>query len=249
MSNINILSVATRAFFILSLSCLTCLIPNHPASALDSDPIDKEESPPKQANDPFQRTNRVVFKFNDKLYSWAIKPTAIAYKSVFPQKIRESVAKAAYNLAFPARFVNNILQRKGERADIEMKRFIINSTVGLGGFLDPAADCYGLDKPHEEDFGQTLALWGVGTGPFLMAPVLGPSDARDFIGYAVDKAMDPLEWIPMAIWVDPGVKAGNLVNSASLKLGTYEDFKASAIDPYISLRDAYLQHREYATQQ
>ena len=249
MRHIKELISEFRPMVILTLACLVCLISNSPALARNGDSGDKEESPAKQANDPFQGVNRGVFKLNDKVYSWAIKPVATVYASVFPRRFREGVEKAAYNFSFPARFVNNVLQHNGQQADIEMKRFLINSTIGMGGFFDPAADRFGLSKPHEEDFGQTLALWGVGSGPFLMTPVLGPSDARDFFGYAVDKAMDPMEWVPMAVWVDPTVKAGNLVNSASLKLGTYEDFKASALDPYISMRDAYLQHREYEIQQ
>lgn len=220
----------------------------NPAKAEDED--DREEIADKQAaKDPLEGLNRSIFKFNDKLYFWAVKPAAKAYAAVFPQNFREGVQKAAYNFEFPARFVNDLLQNKGDRADIEMKRFIINSTVGVVGFFDPAKACFGLTKPPEEDFGQTLAVWGVEPGPFLMAPLLGPSDTRDLFGYAVDKAMDPMEWVPMDVWVGPTVKAGKVLNSASLKLGTYESFKASAIDPYTSMRDAYLQHRQYEIEQ
>lgn len=251
MTYIKLLTVGFQCFLILMISCLACSIPDRSAFAGEGDTVVKEEpqSPVKQVDDPLQGVNRSVFHFNDKFYFWAVKPVAGVYASVFPQRFRDGVEKAVYNFAFPARFVNNLLQHNGERADIEMKRFIINSTVGMGGFFDPAQERYGLAKPPQEDFGQTLGVWGACSGPFLMAPVLGPSDARDFFGFVVDKAMDPMAWIPMDIWIGPVVKTGTYMNSASLKLGAYEDFKASAIDPYIAMRDAYLQHREYEIQQ
>ena len=217
----------------------------NPAFAWVGDDVENEATPAgPQVNDPLQGVNRSVFQFNDKLYFWAVKPAATVYASVVPKEQRENVKSAYDNFVTPARFVNDVLQHKGERADIEAKRFIINSTLGVGGLFDIAQSRFGMAKPPKEDFGQTLGAWGVETGPFLMVPVLGPSDARDLFGYAVDSAMDPLEWIPLAVWVNPTIKAGKIMNSASLKLGVYEDFKQSALDPYLSMRDGYLQHRE-----
>ena len=196
-------------------------------------------------SDPLEGANRAVFKFNDKLYFWALKPAAKVYSTCVPTKVRVAVDHAAKNFEFPARFVNCMLQHDGEKADVEAKRFIINSTLGLGGSFDVAQSRFGMSSPPAEDFGQTLAVWGIGSGPFVMLPLLGPSDARDMFGYAVDHtALDPLFWMSTPVWVGPAVKAEKIVNTVSLRPGQYEAFKQSSLDPYVSMRDAYMQHRQ-----
>jgi phospholipid-binding lipoprotein MlaA len=205
---------------------------------------DLEENKPR-VNDPLERMNRFVFKINDKLYFWAIKPVATVYSAFVPLGVRTAIDNAAKNFEFPARFANSILQQRGDKAGIEMERVVINSTLGVGGMFDVAQSKFGISNPDEEDFGQTLAVYGVGSGPFLMLPVLGPSDVRDTFGYAMDHTVfDPLFWISYPTWVSYTVKAEKIVNKASLKAGMYEDFKNSAIDPYVSMRDAYMQRRE-----
>lgn len=206
---------------------------------------DIEDSNAQKVSDPLEGMNRAVFKFNDKLYFWALKPAATVYSACVPTKARIAINNAAKNFEFPARFVNCILQHDGEKADTEMKRFIVNSTWGMGGMFDVAQSRLGMSSPHEEDFGQTLAVWGLDSGPFVMLPVLGPSDARDAFGYAVDHtAFDPLFWTSTPVWVGPAVKAEKIVNKVSLMPGQYEAFKQSALDPYASMRDAYMQHRQ-----
>ncbi len=202
-----------------------------------------DESTPVVVFDPHERFNRAMFNLNDKLYFYAIKPVGIVYAAYFPPGLRNAVRNGFYNVIFPGRFINCILQGKGERSGIETLRFVINSTLGLGGLIDYADYGFGITKPPEEDFGQTLAVWGVGNGPYLIIPALGPSNMRDFGGYLVDGAMDPTFWIPATLWTGPVIRAGKLMNNASLRIGEYEDFKKSALDPYVSLRSAYQQYR------
>jgi phospholipid-binding lipoprotein MlaA len=216
-----------------------------PAFAESDEIVLGEETNRAAVSDPYERFNRAVFNANDKLYFWALRPAATAYAAVVPLEFRTSVNNAAKNFESPARVANCILQRKGCRASTEMKRFLINSTLGLGGMYDFAQSEFGISSPQEEDFGLTLAHYGVGAGAFVMLPLLGPSDARDLLGYGVDHTvMDPMFWIPTAVWVDPAVKAGKILNTTSLRLGKYEEFKKSAVDPYVSMREAYMQHRE-----
>jgi phospholipid-binding lipoprotein MlaA len=201
-------------------------------------------------NDPLEGWNRFVFKINDKIYFWALKPAAKVYAAFIPLGLRTAIDNAARNFEFPARFANCVLQKKGEMACVETERVLINSTLGLGGMFDVAQTGFGISGPHEEDFGQTLTVWGVHSGPFLMLPVLGPSDARDTFGYAVDHtAFDPLFWISYPTWVSYTVKAEKIVNKVSLMPGQYEAFKNMALDPYVSMRDAYMQRRENAIKQ
>jgi phospholipid-binding lipoprotein MlaA len=195
-----------------------------------------------KVNDPFEKFNREIFKFNDRTYFYVLKPTATVYAAIFPPGFRTSVRNGFHNLVFPSRFVNSVLQGKGNRAGTETARFVINSTMGLAGLFDVAETHCGIIG-QEADFGQTLALWGVDAGPFLIIPLLGPSDVRDIFGYGVDSVMDPIFWIPMEWWVGLAVSAGNIINKFSLRLGEYEDFKKASFDPYISMREAYMHHR------
>ena len=137
-----------------------------------------------------------------------------------------------------------MLQGKADKAGIETVRFVINSTIGLAGMFDIAQTNFGL-AGYDPDFGQTLALWGVGSGPFLMIPLLGPSDVRDLFGYAVDSAMDPLFWIPADWWVSFSAETGKYINSTSLRIGEYEELKKASLDPYVAKREAYIQYREH----
>ncbi len=205
--------------------------------------IQPEEAPAEQkVNDPYEKLNREIFKLNDRTYFHVIKPTATLYATLFPPGFRTSVKNGFHNMVFPARFVNSVLQGKPNRAGTETERFVINSTLGLAGLFDVAGTNFGIPG-QDADFGQTLAIYGVNTGPYLVIPLLGPSDARDIVGYGVDSVMDPIFWIPMAWWVSPTIKAGKIENNVSLRLGEYEDFKKASLDPYISMRDASLQHR------
>jgi len=194
--------------------------------------------------DPNEQLNRKVFDFNDHLYFYVLKPAAQVYAAYLPPSVRESIRNGFHNLVFPSRFINFVLQGKGDRAVNEVVRFLINSTLGLGGLFDFAQSYFKLEN-YESDFGQTLAVWGVGPGAFLMIPVLGPSNPRDFFGFAVDSTMDPLFWFPVQWWVSFSAQTGKYVNRTSLRIGEYEEFKKASLDPYIAMRDAYIQYREH----
>jgi phospholipid-binding lipoprotein MlaA len=198
----------------------------------------------QRMNDPHEQFNRKVFEFNDELYFYVMKPAATLYAAYFPPFFREEVRNGFHNLVFPSRFINFLLQGKGDKAMNELVRFIINSTLGLGGLFDIAQSHFKLEN-HESDFGQTLAIWGVRSGVFLMIPVLGPSNPRDFFGFAVDSVMDPLFWFPVEWWVSFSAQTGKYVNRTSLHIGEYEDLKKASLDPYIAMRDAYIQYREH----
>ena len=197
-----------------------------------------------KVNDPFEHSNRLVFDFNDRLYFDVFKPIARAYSACLPTDVREAIRNGFHNLVFPSRFINFVLQGKGHKAANEVIRFVVNSTMGMAGLLDLAQACLGLEN-HESGFGQTLALWGLGSGPFLIIPVLGPSNSRDFFGFAVDTAMDPLVWAPWDWYVSFSIETGKYVNRTSLQIGQYEELKKASLDPYIAMRDAYIQYRAH----
>ena len=195
--------------------------------------------------DPFQPMNRGLFWVNDRLYFDALKPLARVYGFILPEDVRVGVRHAISNLHAPIRFVNSILQLKMKKAGVVLCRFVVNSTVGIAGFLDPATQM-GLEKV-DEDAGQTLGVYGLKEVFYLDVPILGPSCVRDALGYVADTFMDPLYYLLNA-WVYAGLYALDKVNETSLTIGTYEDFKRSAIDPYIAVRNAYYQYRRQLIQ-
>jgi phospholipid-binding lipoprotein MlaA len=206
------------------------------------------EAPPNghevEVNDPYEGFNRKVFEFNDRAYFYVLKPAASVYAAGLPRDVRTAIKTGFHNLVFPARFVNSVLQGKPDKAGIETVRFVINSAMGLAGLFDAAQAIFGLTG-YDPDFGQTLGLWGAGSGPFLIVPLLGPSDERDLIGYAVDSAMDPLVWIPADWWVSFSAETGRFINNTSLRIGEYEELKKASLDPYVATREAYTQYRAH----
>jgi len=193
--------------------------------------------------DPLEPANRIMGTFNDRLYFWVLKPVAIVYRTFLPPGVRQGIANAFDNIRTPIRFFNNIFQGKFEYAVQELERFVINSTLGIGGFFDIANRHFGLSK-KDEDFGQTLAVYNVKSGPYLVWPFLGPSTARDSVGIVVDFFLDPLNYIIPDFIIKAEVKAGEVTNYTSMRIGEYEDLKESALDPYIAIRDAYIQNRQ-----
>ena len=195
----------------------------------------------KDIVDPFEFLNRAMFTVNDRLYFWVAKPAANAYSFFVPEWGRVRVRNVFKNAAFPIRFVNSLLQFKFHAAAKETGRFIVNTTAGLGGMFDILKDNPNA-QPSEEDLGQTLGSYGIGNGFYLVWPVLGPSSLRDSIGLAGDYFLDPVSYItPMRNGI--AIRSVDRVNDTSLRIGEYEDLKESAIDPYVSFRDAYLQYR------
>jgi phospholipid-binding lipoprotein MlaA len=195
--------------------------------------------PPPQ--DPWESWNRGVYNVNDKLDRAVAKPLARTYVRVLPAPARSGVSNVLSNLRMTTVFINDTLQGKFRAAGTDLVRFVVNTTVGFGGLLDPATQM-GLDK-NEEDFGQTLGRWGVPPGPFVELPFLGPSDARDGPARIVDFFTGPTHYIKnnCVAW---GLYGVNLVD-ARADLLSLDPTLQKVFDPYAFVRDAYLQRRAY----
>jgi phospholipid-binding lipoprotein MlaA len=192
--------------------------------------------------DPIEPVNRVFFWVNDKLYFYLLKPVARGYRWAVPEPWRVSVKNFFSNLAAPVRIINSGLQGKFGDAGNEITRFAVNTTIGIGGFFDTAKDHFDL-RIKDEDTGQTLGHYGVGPGPYLVLPILGPSNLRDGIGMFADSRMNLLYYISEG-WTYYGLRAYDKVNDLSLDKDTYEGIKKDALDPYLFVRDAFIQYRQ-----
>ena len=201
--------------------------------------------------DPLQPWNRMWYHFNDKAYFWMFKPMAQGYRVVVPDGFRVCFSNFYTNATAPVRIFNSLFQLKINYFFTEFGRFLINTTLGVVGMRDCAKDCFGI-KPHDEDFGQTLGHYGVGHGVYLVWPLLGPSSVRDTIGKGADSVLSftgILSPIDLEVPVWAGLKTHEIVNDISLRIGDYEALKDAAIDPYIAIRDGYLQRRKKAVQE
>jgi phospholipid-binding lipoprotein MlaA len=211
-------------------------------SNIPPEPLSSEE-PVETIADPLEPVNRAFFKFNDKFYFWILKPVATGYKTVVPQGVRVSVRNFFSNVSTPIRLVNCLLQAKFKCGGTETIRFLLNTTIGIAGFFDPAKTEFHIEK-REKDFGTTLGFWGIGPAFYINWPILGPSSLRDTVGYVGDLFLDPENYLITSIPINLAVKSYHQVNETSLTLGEYEDLKEAALDPYIALKDAYHQYRQ-----
>lgn len=195
--------------------------------------------------DPLGALNRPIFRFNDALDRAILEPVAKGYDFVMPELVQGWIGNFFGNLWFPVNFANCVLQGKPREATQTSARFIINTTVGLGGFGDPATK---LSVPApQEDFGQTLGYWGVPAGPYLVLPLLGPSNIRDTVGRAADNAARVWPWfVPWYASSGPGVV--DTVNTRARYLEDIRDLRESSLDYYTSVRNAYMQRREALVQ-
>lgn len=194
-----------------------------------------------EVKDPLQPMNKAFYHFNDKLYFWVLKPVAKGYGKVVPQVARQGIRDFFINITTPVRLVNCLLQGKVKAAGNEAARFGINTTIGVLGFTDPASKRYDM-KMTREDFGQTLGYWGIGPSIYLNWPFIGPSNARDTVGLFGDYFLDPVNYVSPA---NIAIHAVDRINDTSLSIGKYEDFKRAAVEPYIAMRQAYMQYRQY----
>ena len=201
--------------------------------------------PAAKISDPLERLNRGTYYFNDHLYRWVLKPLSQGYGAVAPKPVRESVDRFFVNVKYPVRGVNNLLQGHFAGAGIETARFLINTTVGIGGFFDPAT--HWQLKAHPADFDQTLARYRVPTGIYLTWPVLGPSSLRGTVGLAGDAVLNPAFYLD-APWVTTGATTLNIVNTTSLHFEEYDALKNGTLDPYTALRSAYFENRKAAAE-
>jgi len=209
-------------------------------SAADEDEDEEEEI--VEIADPIYYWNKGMYHFNDKVYFWLLKPVARGYKWAVPELVRTGISNFFHNLGFSVRFVSCLLQAKGGAAVGEVGRFVVNTTAGIAGLRD-VAKAHPKMNPSEEDLGQTFGRWGIGNGFYVVWPFLGPSTLRDSVGLVGDSFLDPVRYVePMEASI--GITAGDTVNETSFKIGDYEALKEAAIDPYVSIRDAYVQHRK-----
>ena len=192
--------------------------------------------------DPLYPFNYEMYLFNNGMYFAILKPLARGYGFIIPEEIRGAIRNMFYNIRFPVRFINSLLQGKVRKSGYEFGQFFINSTAGCLGLLNPSAN-YPHLQPSREDMGQTFAVWGVGNGAYIMVPFFGPFSLRDGIGRIGDTFLDPIWWLFDDIWVTIAIRAGETVNDTSLRIGEYEALKEAALDPYVAIRNAYVQNR------
>lgn len=191
--------------------------------------------------DPWEPVNRKIFVFNDKLDTWVLKPIAKGYDEAAPLPVRTGVSNFFSNVEDVWIGINNLLQGKPGDAGIDVSRFLINTTLGIFGIFDIATE-FGLDK-HEEDFGQTLGVWGVGDGPYLMLPFFGPRTLRDAGGFAVDSYVNPLGRIP-EIPVRNSLRGLKIISDRADLLSAGNALEEAALDRYDYLRNFYLNRRK-----
>lgn len=198
----------------------------------------------EDVNDPFEGTNRFFFRINDFLDDVFLRPAAVIYRAAIPEFGRNRVRNFMNNLDAPVVFANDILQGEIDRAGDTFLRFGINTTFGIGGLFDVATD-WGIPF-HDEDFGQTLAVWGAGEGPYAYLPILGPSNFRDSMGRLVDIGFDPLTYVhwgqyDYVPWVRTAV---NVIDLRSRNIETLDEIERTSVDYYASIRSIYRQYRK-----
>ena len=222
------------------------------------DPFARAEEGAGEEYDPWEPMNTNIFEFNRQLDRFVLKPVAKGYNFVVPDLVQVGISNIFTNLRFAPRFLNNVFQGKLKGAGIEMGRFLINSTVGLAGFFDPAKHI-DLVTP-QEDMGQTLGFYGVKPGPYLVLPLLPPFTVRDFVGYIGDVFLNPINWLVVPVirvdgvpsvvdndttvtLIQTGSRVGEVVNERSRNLEKYQGVEEATLDLYTAVRNAYLQTR------
>ena len=197
----------------------------------------------RELNDPFEPGNRFFYAVNDGIDTYVLRPAAVAYRAVVPGGVRRPIHNALSNLGTPVQFANDVLQGRPRKAGDSLMRFLINSTAGAGGFFDVAS---GLGYPdHDNDAGLTLAVWGVGEGPFLFLPVLGPSNPRDAVGFGANAVLDPLTFASFGGSKTLGFARLGLgaLDTRERLIDPIDQIKRGALDSYATFRSLYRQNR------
>jgi len=197
-----------------------------------------------ETNDPGETINRSIFEFNQALDKSVIKPLAAGWREVAPVPVQNGVHNFLNNLRAPVIFINDVLQFEFERAMTTLTRFLVNTSFGVLGFSDPATE-FGLPY-HSEDFGQTLAVWGFGEGPYIMLPIFGPSNPRDTIGLVVDTLTDPFNTMVDNTgneWAQPTRDGARAVDIRAYYYDELEELEKSSLDYYAAIRSLYRQRR------
>jgi phospholipid-binding lipoprotein MlaA len=191
--------------------------------------------------DPFERYNRAMFSFNQTIDDKVVKPVATGYVNAIPSMIRSAIGNFFGNIGDVWTAVNNYLQGKPREGTSDVARVVLNSTFGLVGLVDVATPA-GLTK-HEEDFGQTLGVWGAKSGPYLVLPIFGASTVRDSLARPVDLYADPINQIN-TVRIENSARLLRLVDDRAALLDSTRMMEDAALDPYLFVRDAYLQRRQ-----
>lgn len=224
----------------------------------DEHDYDDEEDEYAQpaVRDPFEKLNRSVFKFNDGLFRYVVRPIARGYEAVTPAPVRRGLVSFFDNVRFPVRFTGCVLQGKLDRAAAETGKFVVNTTAGVGGFIKVSDRFQALRVP-EEDIGQALGKWGLPAGPYIVLPVLGPANPREIVGRAGDYVMTPTGWGRGSIVPEEwqvmnelswewrlAISAVDTISVFPEIVSAYDTFNKAAIDPYVAFRNGFLQYRE-----
>jgi phospholipid-binding lipoprotein MlaA len=203
------------------------------------------DSLPEPTPDPLEWFNQPVFQFNLKIDQYVLHPVATGYNTIMPDAAQRGVHRFFRNLGVVERFANNLFQGNFVHAGQEVGRFLVNTTLGGVGFVDVADPLFGW-KENQEDFGQTLAVYGVDSGPYLMLPFYGPSTVRDTVGMVADSAMNPMNYFLSTVQllaVRGGTTVTSTINYRSMNLELFEDVDRYAVDLYGAVQDGYLQRR------
>lgn len=196
--------------------------------------------------DPIQPVNRVTFWLNHQLYTYGLRPISKTYEFIVPKKGREALFNAFENIKFPVRFVNNLLQGNFPRAGQETGKFLVNTTVGIGGLGCPAEHISCLANIPPADTAQTFAKWGIPNGFYFVIPILGPTTLRDGIGLAGDYALNPITWggfITGGYGWFIAIPAANTMRALPTQLAGYEAATKESVDRYLAARTTYIQYR------
>ena len=195
------------------------------------------------ADDPLEPFNRLLFGVNEAIDLVVLRPVSFVYRTIVPTPLRRGIANVVANAYAPVTFANDLLQGDPEAAKVTLVRFMVNSTAGFAGMVDAAAAA-GLNR-RDEDFGQTMGVWGAGPGPYLVVPVVGPTTVRDGVGRIVDIALNPLTWIlwyqPTEVQLSPYM--ASVVTTHESIMDDLQALRERSPDFYASLRDIYLQKR------
>jgi len=208
----------------------------------DKDANEEDDLATAAIYDPLEPMNRFFFEVNDTLYDWVMKPVTDTYSWLLPQDLRDCFGNFFDNIAMPIRLLNSLLQADFETSGVVLGRFFINSTLGVYGLVDIAADKYKI-MPRKADFGQTLGRWGVEEGIFLYLPFMGPMNIRDGIGFIADAYTHPIPYIHDSFLLDTAYYSTTKVNSLSLNPDLYDDLRKYSLDPYVASRQAYYDYR------
>ncbi len=192
--------------------------------------------------DPWESFNSSIFNFNYKVDRYVMKPVAQGYNFFIPPDVQNSLGNAFSNMAFAPRFLNNVFQGKFKRASKETGRFLINTIIGIGGFFDVAKYVFDLEAPTTEDVGQTLAVSGVNSGPYLILPFFPPTTVRDAVGFVGDSLLNPINYFIPFI-PNLGLNVEQRINDRSINLETFEGLEESTVDLYGAVRSAYFERR------